>query len=315
MKRQKMKAFFKKAKQFLHVVSVLLLPIFWNCEPDYGNLITSSADLSPSIFCFLNTAADSQYVILRNAVTAQGKDDAWVLEPEFQRLRRASISIQGSGESFIIHNKYEFRESDYDTERDFVFVSAHRVRPGESYWLRVEVPQKGVYTAATTAPGDFQILSPQALDTLDIFDSVIVRWTASEGAAGYRVGLRWTVIDSTELKRGRSEKLDTLYARQSVYVEPSAERVAMVKHNLKLYYESPGAFPRQTLRNDAIVFVEALDTPAWLAHNINSSGEIFGYEQEDRAMPGVYSNIEGGRGVMSATTTKTISLILPPRKK
>lgn len=289
---------------------------FIACEPDYGNLLTSPKDLPPSVFAFLNTAADSQYVILQNPTPPSGSY-AKFLEKEYQLYRQAVVSLTDGAGDFVFHDKYEiispFHE---DFVHDFVFVSAHRAQPRENYHLRVEIPQKGVYMASTTAPGDVQILSHRAQDTLDVFKPLIVRWAASERAAGYRVMLRWTVIDSTQFKFGRSNKLDTLYFRNHLYVESSAEQVALLNLDyLTLHYKSPGAFPRQALGNDATIFVEALDAPAWLARELNQRGQLYyGGPEEVRAMPGSYSNIENGRGLMSAVTTKTIHLILPPRK-
>jgi len=313
-----MKVFTSKPPRFLLYSACLLFSLaFIACEPDYGNLLTSQADLTPSIFAFLNTAADSQYVILRNATPAAGSYRDF-LEKEYQLYRRAKVRLTGKAGDLVLHGQYEIRSAFHeDYEHDFVFVSADRVRPGESYSLQVEIPQKGVYTASTTAPGDFQILSHHAQDTLDIFNPLLVRWTASEGAAGYRVGLRWTVLDSSRLKFGTSTKVDTGYGRQYLYVEPSAERVALLNLDyLALYYKSPGAFPRQTLGNDATILVEALDAPAWLARDLNQRGAIYyGGPDEARAMPGSYSNIANGRGLMSAVTMRTIPVILPPRKK
>jgi len=288
---------------------------FIACEPDYGNLLTSHKDLTPSIFAFLNTAADSQYVILQNPTPAAGSYTEF-LEKEYQLYRQAIVTLADGAGDFVFHAKYELFSSFHeDFPHDFVFVSAHRVLPRESYRLRVEIPQKGLYTASTTASGDFQILSHRAQDTLDVFKPLSVRWTASEGAAGYRVGLRWTVLDSFRIKRGTSTKVDTVYGRQYFYVEPSTERISIVDYYLALYYKSPGAFS-QTVGNDATVFVEAFDTPAWLARDLNRRGAIYyGGPDEVRAMPGSYSNIANGRGLMSAVTMKTVPLVLPPRKK
>jgi hypothetical protein len=291
----------------------LCLLTFIACEPDYGNLLTSPKDLPPSVFAFLNTTADSQYVILQNPIPLSG-DYGDFLERDYQLYRQAIVTLADGAGDFVFHDKYEIIKASYaDFPHDFVFVSAHRVQPKESYRLRVEVPQKAVYTASATTPGNFEILSHHAQDTLDVFNPVIIRWTASEDAGGYRVGLRWTVIDSSRLKLGLSEKLDR---RKHVYVEPSAERVVMVRHELSMYYESPGAYSSETLGNDAAVFVEALDAPAWLAREINQrGGYVYGGPDEVRAMPASYSNIENGRGLMSAVTTRTIPLILPPREK
>lgn len=306
----------KRIASFAH----LFLPfLFWACEPDYGNLITSPEDLPPSIFAFLNTAADSQYVIIRNAIPRnikprleRGESDR-VLEAEFQRLRQAKVALTGAGEDFVFHDKYELKDSDYDVERDFVFVSAFKVRPGEAYRLQVEIPEKGVFTASTTAPGDFQILVPKPLDTLDVFKLLTVRWTAAQGAAGYQVGLRWSYIDSTWFKLGMSDKVDTIRDYRYRYIEQSPDPGAIINHSLTAFYTHPDWKYRTLL--EATVFVHALDTPAWLAWKINQRGLVQGGDDEVLTKPGVYSNIAGGRGVMTATTGKTIPVILPPQKR
>lgn len=292
-----MKVLNSKPPRFLLCLAcILFLLTYIACEPDYGNLLTSHQDLPPLVFAFLNTAADSQYVILQNPIPLSGIT-AEFLKKEYELYRQAAVTLTDETGDFAFDDKYEIvpvREDPYY----LVLVSAQRVQPGVNYRLRVEIPQKGVYTASTAAPNEFQILSPHALDTLDVFNPLIVRWTASEGAAGYRVGLLW--------KAGR----------RYVYVEPSAERVRIIEHNFEVYYKSPGADPRQILGDDATIFVEALDTPAWLAYEINQrGGYAFGGPDEVRAMPGDYSNIQNGRGIMSATTTITIPLILPPRKQ
>ncbi len=306
----------KRIASFAH----LFLPfLFWACEPDYGNLITSPEDLPPSIFAFLNTAADSQYVIIRNAIPPnikprleQGESDP-VLEAEFQRLRQARVALTGDGENFVFHDKYELKDSDYDVERDFVFVSAFKVRPGETYRLGVEIPEKGLFTSATTAPGDFQILTPASGDTFDIFNPLPVKLTPAEGAAGYRVVLRPTFIDSAKFKAGAPEYVYQAKGAFFSYVKQSPDPVVVVKHNLDIYYRIPEQLSYTLVA--VSLFVDALDTPAWLAWEINQRGLVYGGEDEVLTMPGVYSNIAGGRGVMTATTSKTIPVILPLQKK
>jgi hypothetical protein len=307
----------KRIASFAH----LFLPfLFWACEPDYGNLITSPEDLPPSIFVFLNTAADSQYVIIRNAIprnikprVEQGESDP-VLEADFRRFRQAIVALTGAGEDFVFHDKYELKiPYYYDIEREFVFVSTHAMRPGEIYRLRVEIPEKGVFTASTTAPGDFQILAPKSLDTLDVFKLLTIKWTAARGAAGYQVGFRWSYIDSTWFKLGMSDKVDTIRDHRYRYIEQSPNPDAIINHSLTAFYTHPDWKYRTLL--EATVFVHALDTPAWLAWGINQRGLVQGGDDEVLTKPGVYSNIAGGRGVMTATTGKIISVILPPQKK
>ncbi len=284
----------------------------WSCTPDYSNLLTSPQDLPPSIFVFLNTAADSQYVILRNATPASG-DYKDFLEKEYQFFRQAQVTLSNGNENFKFDDHYELISAFHeDFEHDFVFVSAQHPQAGAGYALRVEIPQKGVYTAATTAPGDFEILSHRAHDTLNVSEPAIVRWSASLGAAGYRVGLHGIVIDSSNFKTGWSDKIDTVNWKQQLYVEPNAERVATIEHNLDSFYR----LHRGTLMSEATIFVEALDSPAWLSRDLNRRSSFqYGGPDEVRTMPGSYSNIANGRGLMSAVTTKTIPVILPAQKR
>lgn len=296
-----------------HVLAAFFLCLsLWTCTPNYGNLLTAHSDLPPSIFAFLNTAADSQYVILRNATPTSGDYDDF-LEKEYQLFRQARVMLTTGSGDFVFNDPYELISAFHeDFEHDFVFVSAQHIRAGENYALRVEIPQKGVYTAAATAPGDFEILSHHAQDTLDVFNPAIVRWTASANAAGYRVGLHWIVIDSSNFKAGWSDKVDTLTWRQQVYLESSAEHVATIKHDLGSFYP----FQRGILMGDAAIFVEALDAPAWLARDLNRRGSFsYGGPDEVRTMPGSYSNIANGRGLMSAVTTQTVHVILPAQKR
>jgi hypothetical protein len=306
------KAHGEPVKRYLYRMAVFFLFSFWACEPGYDNLLTSPADFPTSIFAFLNTAADSQYVVLHNSTPPAGPYHEF-LEREYQLLRQAKVKLSDGDGDFVFHDRYElvspFHE---DFEHDFVFVSAHRVRPGETYRLHVEIPEKGVYTASTTAPGDFQILAPSPLDTLDVFNPLAVEWTAAQGAAGYRVVLQWTLLDSFRFKSGRSDTIDKVKERMSWYVEPSPQMAMVMEHKLDRYYRFPDAFSKALAKDTPLlVFVEALDAPAWLAREINQRGS-YEFEKEIRTMPGVYSNIEGALGLMSAVTTKMIPVVLPP---
>jgi hypothetical protein len=88
-------------------------------------------------------------------------------------------------------------------------------------------------------------------------------------------------------------------------------------HYLRYYYDNPDQRKIILLRLE--LSVEALDAAAWLSHDIyvdstlstvgdNNSGEEF------RLEPVAFSNIEGGRGIMTAITTKEIPLHFPPMR-
>ncbi len=302
----------------LRKVPIISLAVFCGlgnsaCTPDYGKLITSPADLPPSIFAFLSTAADSQYVIIQNAEPVPEEAEKF-LEAEYQRLRQARVSLQGKQENFIIHRQYERRRSTlYGFAPELVFVSAHRVRPGESYQLRIEIPEKGIYSASTTAPGDFQILAPAPADTIDVFKPMSLRWSPAAGAAGYRLVLRSTFIDSTRFKRGTSNEVEKSLAIRAWYFPASPDPFASVAHGLDFFYKLPGDLDFTLI--ETVLALDAFDAPAWLAHEINQRDASYEFEKEIRLAPGVYSNIAGGRGLMTAITTKTIPLLLPPQEK
>ncbi len=161
-----MRAIEMSVKGYLTVASLLLG--FWSCKPDYGNLLTSPSDLPPLIFAILNTAADSQYVVLRNPTPPAGpyKD---FLEREYQLFRQARVAVRGPSGDFVFNDRYEIASPFHeDFEHDFVFVSAQRVRPGETYELRADIPGKGIFTAVVTTPEDFQISTPSEMDTIDV---------------------------------------------------------------------------------------------------------------------------------------------------
>jgi len=304
----------------LRKVPIISLAVFCGlgnsaCTPDYGNLLTSSNDLPPSIFAFLNTAADSQYVILRNA-TPQAEEYDGFLEKEFQRLRQARVTLtNGAGQDLGIHKQYVMSHPQYDEEPDFFFVSAQRISPGESFHLRVEIPEKEVYTASTTAPGDFTILAPNPADTIAVFDSLQIQWTAAASAAGYRVILRWFFLDSADFKAGKNDEIVTWWGHRYWYFKRTPSPNARIKVNFERYYLFHEEYEDVTFLPEVELTIEALDSPAWLARELNSrNAPVHTFEAEAKLMPGVYSNIENGRGLMTATTSRTIILLLPPRR-
>jgi len=307
-----------KTAEFLSYLTCLLAALVYSaCEPDYGNLLTSPKDLPPSIFAFLNTAADSQYVILHNATPTSG-DYAEFLEKEYQLFRQAKVTLSNGSGNFSFDDRYELVSAFHeDFEHDFIFVSAQRVQAGEGYALRVDIPQKNVYTAATIAPGNFQILTPIEKSTLAVSDSLEITWTLAPGAKGYRIGVQWFFIDSTDFKRGRTNQVYKRYGSQTWYTTIPAQHAIAVRLN---YYESflhnAANYDWTLLTEETILFVEALDEPAWLSRDLNRRGATsYGGPDEVRTMPGSYSNIQNGRGLMSAVTTKTIHVILPAQKR
>lgn len=291
---------------------------FLSCESDHDNLLTTPSDLPSAIFALLNTAADSQYVIIRNSRPPEGEREQFI-EAEYRRIRQAKVMIEGGGEQLAFNKPYEV-ENDFDFYhyRNFVFASAHKVLASETYYLRVEIPEKGVFTASATAPGDFDILAPNSVDAIDVFQPLEVRTTVPQGTAGYRVTLWTHVVDSTDFKSGMSSIVETFWARRYRYFSTSEIPVGVLSHSLSSFYENRNNREYDILQMQ--LSVEALDSAAWLTHDIyvdstrytvggNNGGEEF------RLEPVAFSNIDGGRGVMTAITTKTIPLRFPPLPK
>jgi len=205
-----------RGKQFYVILFFLILLIgFWSCELNYRDLITSPADLPPAIFAFVNTAADSQYVVITNSFPPK-EEPSQSLETEYRRFRQAKVTIESHTEQFVYNNSYEMKRA-FDKSRYFIFVSAHKVYPNETYNLRVEIPEKGVFTATTTTPGDFNILAPNSVDTIDVFHPLQVQTSISQRAAGYRVTLWSYIVDSTDFKSGINNEVRPIWARAYRY--------------------------------------------------------------------------------------------------
>lgn len=299
---------------FFFISSLLLC--FWGCQPGTDDLITSPSDLPPAIFAFLNTAADSQYVIIRNSVPPENEREQFI-GAEYSRIRQAKVEIEGGGGQFAFNKPYEVERS-YEYSRIFVFASAHSVRAAETYHLRVEIPEKGVFTASANTPSDFDILLPDSVNTIDIFHPLKVRTTVPQSVEGYRVTLWSYVVDSTDFKSGKSNDIEAFWARGYRYFSASESPVGVFSHYLGYYYNNPD--DRDFTISQMQLSIEALNAPAWLSRDIyvdstrftiggNNGGEEF------RLEPVAFSNIENGRGVMTAITTKTIPLRFPPLPK
>jgi len=308
-------AFFCLNRTSVILMGCILALCVWSCEPNLDNLITSPKDLPPAIFAFLNTAADSQYVIIRNSLPPEGQREEFI-EAEYNRIRQASVEIEGRGERFVFNKPYEI-EPTYDYSRIFVYASAHKVFAGETYQLRVQIPEKGVFTASATAPSDFDILVPNSVDTIDVFQPIEVRTTVPQGAAGYRVSLWSRASDSTDTSSGSNDEMNRRWGLSYRYFKTLNNPSGFLSHYIHLYYEDPQYRGKQ-LRVE--LSVEALDTAAWLSRDVyfdSTSGIAGGRNggEEFRLEPLAFSNIEGGRGVMTAITTKMIPLRFPPIPK
>jgi len=297
-------------------VGCILALVVWSCESNLDNLITSPKDLPPAIFAFLNTAADSQYVIIRNSLPTEGRREEFI-ETEYSRIRQAKVEIEGRGEQFVFNKPYEF-EYPYNSSRIFVFASAHRVQAGETYNLHVEIQGKGVFTASATAPSDFDILVPNSVDTIDVFQPIEVRTTVPQGVGGYRVSIWSHIIDSTDFKLDRKSQVIQGWGRSYRYFKASDTPIGFASHFLRYYYDNPD--DRNITLLEVQLSVEALDAAAWLSRNVyvDSTRWILGGSnsgEEFRLEPVAFSNIENGRGVMTAITTKMIPLRFPPLPK
>lgn len=310
----------KPKKSFFHLL--LFLMMFWQCTPEYEFPLCSYEQLPPSIFVFLNTAADSQFVIISEAAPA---DTLSVLEikAELERLRQAKVTLTGNDQIFTFPKQFEYvHDSVWDWTNNYDFatgfgtflkVSSNIVLPSTDYFLKIEIPEKGVFTAQTRSPGDFKILVPNRMDTIDVFSPLYVSWTPADEAAGYRVSLWSFEEDSSWFRWGNSDEIYYNWSHQQVYVEANEKKEAIIKHRLDLFYTTDPDDKAITLLKLSLS-IEALDTPAWLAYKINSVENE--NEGSFRFFDVVsYSNIENGRGLMSAITTKTIPLAFPKDQK
>jgi hypothetical protein len=67
------------------------------------------------------------------------------------------------------------------------------IRPGATYGLRIELPDRPAITGRTAVPGDFAIMQPEeALCRLDPGTTLPLVWTASDGAWVYLAQARFT---------------------------------------------------------------------------------------------------------------------------
>ena len=286
----------------------------YSCTPDPGSVITSPKTLPPGIWAFLNTAADSQYVVLSTVLYESSKEDPQFSEVEVPLINKAKVWLAADSKSFTLNPVYvESLESPAGLWDGFMryWASTEPIRAGESYWLKVSIPGKGEFTASTTAPGDFEILSPNPEDTVDVFNPLEVKWTAAEGAAGYR-------IDLWEFKEYRNEYFDRVTTGwnnsfRGVFIERSPESAFQFQHSLARFYaESNDPFESDTLFR-AVLTIDALDVPAWTAYRIEKDKRQS--DSDYRIDPVSYSNIAGGRGLMTASTSKYVELLLPKGQK
>lgn len=288
-------------------VPCLFLLATLSCEPGYDEMLTSPTVLPATIVVVLNPAADSQYVVITTGTPPPGEFDKLYTQ-ETQLLARAEVTLEVNDRrlSFCKQNFL------YRTEMGlpkFYWISTDPVLPGETCALTVNIPQKGRFTAATTVPGDFRILTPAENDTIDIEKPLRVHWTPAANAAGYRLTLimhedySWYQHDDTTLTVSRhwsSAGAAWFAARPELPVE-FTHRLA---DYFKEYYD-----PSTTKILSIKLAVEALDEPGWTAHQLETARQqvtsLYRLDVVD------FSNVEGGHGLVTATNTQTVVLQLP----
>jgi hypothetical protein len=218
------------------------------------------------------------------------------------------------GEEFVRDSVWNFLERFHYVSgyRTFLKISTDKIWPATDYQLKIEIPEKGTYTAATRTPGDFEILTPGVNDTVDVDNPIHVSWTPAEGAAAYRISLWRFIEDSTLFLWGYEDEIRFFWSHTAVFVEPKEKNELLFQHRLKSFY----TYSEEQLRTllTLSLTIEAFDEPAWLAYKINhwdnqTPDWNFRFEVVS------YSNIENGRGLMSAVTSKTIPLAFPNGQK
>jgi len=287
--------------------------LIFHCTPDPGSVIRSGKTLPPGIMAFLNTAADSQYVVLKT-VAKNPKTNNSFLNVEVPLLEKAKVSLSDGSKSFTLEPVYmENPEAPFSLVDGIVryWACTEPIRPGESYLLKVSIPEKGEFDATTTAPEDFEILSPVNDDTVDVFHPIEVKWTAARGAAGYRVYL-WAF---REYRYKSINIIRTFWGRgtSNPVIQSSPDTTLLLQHFLDHYYTPPRSTSYSDTLFRAVLTIDALDEPAWTAYCIEKDQH---YRDSDfRVDPVSYSNINGGWGLMTATTTKYVELLLPGGQK
>lgn len=295
---------------------LLFVLFFLNaCTPEYDNPVSSYEQLPPAIFVFLNTLADTQYVIISDANPADSLPAAQV-NAELNRLRQAKIRLYTGEQVFSFEREAEYQRDLWGWPSGnlwsaghgiFMRMSTNAVLPATDYRLEIEIPEKGLFTAATRSPGDFEILTPQPIDTIDVFNPLTVRWQPAEGAAGYRILLSDFREDSSNFKWGYSDEISYYWTHWKCYIKATDNPEAELSHQLSWFYTHPPDYFPTLLK--LVLTVEALDEPAWLAYEIARSNNDNHYEFRFEVV--AYSNIVNGRGWMSAVTTKTRELAFP----
>ncbi|MBN2009352.1 DUF4249 family protein [candidate division KSB1 bacterium] len=301
----------------IKLLKISILLTVWNflyCTLEPEIAIKSNMALPPVIQAFFNTTADTQYVVLSTIMPGATTDSQHFMNIEVPMIRDAQVWFADETKSFTftpiyienINDRWALAEGFYR-----YWASTEPILPGQQYWLKVTIPGKGEFTASTTAPGDFEILSPNSTDTIDVFQPIEVKWTTAEGAAGYR-------IDLWEFEESRNEYINREWigwnnSFRGVFVETIPDTVLQFQHILAHYYEPSRDSTQSNYLYRAVLTIDALDEPAWTAYCLEKNKHDA--ESDFRIETVAYSNIAGGRGLMTASTSKYVELLLPKGQK
>ncbi|MBN2088736.1 DUF4249 family protein [candidate division KSB1 bacterium] len=279
--------------------------LFTSCEPKYSDLITSPELLPASLITILNPAADSQYVILTTGQPPWGEINK-IYERELVLFSQARIILKSEKQTLSFCHRFTVVNGNKMIPK-FYNVSVDPIIPGETYYLDVDIPHKGHFSAQTTVPGDFRIIAPVSGDSVPIKQPISVTWTPAKKAVGYRISiwinltLQWTNWpDTTKTIQ------DAWWSMGEKYSYPDTGENLNLEHRLMEIY------PISDYIKDvkkAILYVEALDEAAWNAYHIAIAEKV--HPSEYRLDVVDYSNIERGYGLMTATNTQSIELELP----
>ena len=163
---------------------LILLMMGWNCHENSSEFVREA-----SVDAILTTGPAPQ--IIQIYYSTDKIDEAVDRETLF--VRDAQVFVKNAAQEIRFH---------YFVQRDTAFFDGSvfemqwfvdapdslRVVPGETFELLVET-DAGVITGETTVPGDFEMFQPA--ETSDFFteQALNVSWSASAGAAWYRVGV------------------------------------------------------------------------------------------------------------------------------
>jgi hypothetical protein len=248
------------------------------------------------VFAILDPDAPSQPVLVSPATTEGVVDQ---LTGKFSRTDGWSASAIGVEEQDELHQciqRYGTLAGSGGQPRclDFAFTP----RYGDTYRFRVSARDRPTATATATVPGDFEVLEVSAKGDPPGTEGLEVRWTKSEGAYRYLVGLR----AETPPWCGNGQcgcNTDGSYCR---WVHPDRQGWFAVTTDTVLSTVVSGKGAEEIADGEGPWYVEvyAVDKAIYEYLTTGTSGDLF-------PVPPV-QNVEGGYGAVGAWVRRSMRI-------